>query len=228
MFSHDENSAAYSACNVKGGDISSWNGKSSYMGQSSNLPLYDYKQQANTVLIENKIKPKNMYGYFMYTNATTFTNMNKIDTSDCVDMGSCFWLCKNVSSLNLSSWDTSKVTSMNSMFGNCSNLSSVSLNNWDTSSVQDMRDMFSMTSNGQKTELTHLDLSSFDTSGLRMQSLYGTNQGGMANMFNYCSKLTTIVYGDKFVKPSYWQTTYPQSNNEGTFTNCPANKPSWW
>ena len=40
-------------------------------------------------------------------------------------------------------------------------------------------------------------------------------------MFHYCTSLSAITYGQKFVKANGLNVT-------DMFINCPANKPSWW
>lgn len=173
VFSHDENSEGYSACNVKLGDC-----QNSYFhtDQSINTPesicpwtpylcnysydgingrFSDGDNNAQTVLIENKIKPKNMQGWFWWgMKLTSFQGLNNIDTSQVTSMAETFCYCVRTPSLDLSSWDTSNVNSMK-------------------------------------------------------------------EMFNYCISLQSVNYGDKFIKKEGCSTS-------SMFTQCRANKPSWW
>ena len=83
----------------------------------------------------------------------------------------------------------------------------VGIEKLDTSCTTSMSRMFDSCMS-----LTSLDLSHFDSSQV----------SSMNEMFVRCTNLKTITYGPKFVKKdSSVDVSY-------MFTNCPANKPSWW
>lgn len=94
-----------------------------------------------------------------FTNVTSFTGLNKLDTSNVTNMRSMFDGCKKLTSLDVSHFNTAKVVSMYQMFFNCKALTSLNLSGWDTSNVTDMSAMFDSCN-----ALTSLDLSGFDTS----------------------------------------------------------------
>lgn len=142
MFSHDENSVNYSACDTKYGDISELKG---YVAREK-----WYNKTIYRAFIENKIKPKDMQNWFsLYagsysTNPTTLQRVDgveNIDTSQCTNMTALF--CNSqIVNLDLSSWDTSNVVSMSCMFQGCQKLSNLNISSFDTSLVGSMNNMF--------------------------------------------------------------------------------------
>ena len=193
VFSHDENSAGYSACDTKYGDISDNNGVefgsyddgdgiSIYRYVRTNSKWYNSLRSASAVTIENKIKPTNMDCYFYgFYNGQIINGLEKIDISECNSFKKAFAVGSNVQGLeNLSSWDVSKVTDMSYMFSETSVSTLSGITNWDVSNVEDMSYMF----NGA-TSLTQLDLSNWDTSKVKT----------MASMFSACSNITKLNWG---------------------------------
>lgn len=81
----------------------------------------------------------------------------------------------------------------------------------DTTKVTNMGWMFSGCSG-----LTSLDLSSFNTSNV---TKYGKQYANDYGMFQGCTNLTTITYGENFIYKDEATTT-------NMFLNCPANKPT--
>ena len=259
VFSHSDESEAYSACNLKFGDVSNEQGSLSNNWHdclgSSDFTIH----KVDAVLIENKIKPKNMCGMFSgLSRITSIEGISNIDTSQCTNMAALFSNCNNLTSVDLSRFDTSNVTDMSCMFKSCYKLENLNLASFKTSNVVDMENMFgsccnitsldlSMFDTSKVTSmysmfngctiLTSLDVSSFDTSNvttmcdmfsecreitnLDISNFNTTKVNSFENMFRLAKKLTTIVYGDAFVKGSTTKTS-------SMFYSCPANKPSWW
>lgn len=77
-----------------------------------------------------------------FTNVTSFTGLNKLDTSNVTNMNGMFNGCYALTSLDLSKFDTSKVTNMDGMFEGCKALTSLNLSSFDTSKVTSMSSMF--------------------------------------------------------------------------------------
>ena len=205
MFSHSEDSDGYSSCDNKYGDISNdaYNYPFGPVSFATARPYGDITSNIISVNIENKIKPKNM-AYWFYNISGNISGLTNIDTSQCASLNGCFYGNKAGISLDLSSWDTSNVTNMASLFSS-SKYSSVNVSNWDTSKATTMQYMFA------GNPITSLNLSSFDTG----------NVTSMENMFAYCENLSSITYGNRFVKKS-------GCNTSGMFSGCLANKPDWW
>ena len=107
----------------------------------------------------------------------SFTNLDKIDTSNVTDMYSMFSACKSLVSLDVSKFDTSKVTNMSFMFSSCCKLASLDVSNFITSKVTRMNSMFM-----DCASLTSLDVSKFDTS----------NVTAMSFMFLRCTSLKVL------------------------------------
>ena len=118
-----------------------------------------------------------------FTNVTSFTGLNKLDTSNVTNMQTMFNNLDNIQTLDLSSFNTSKVTNFYSIFGGNDKLTTLNLTGWDTSAAKDMGQMFYSCS-----ALTALDLSGFDTS----------NVTNMSYMFNGCRKLKSVTLGKDF------------------------------
>ncbi|MGN0709977.1 MAG: BspA family leucine-rich repeat surface protein, partial [Anaerovoracaceae bacterium] len=92
----------------------------------------------------DKIKPKSTACWFStFDLAASIEGLEKLDTSETIDMNRMFFKCNALTSIDTSHLDTSKVTNMSSMFFGCGNLTSLDVSKFDTSKVQDMRYMFS-------------------------------------------------------------------------------------
>lgn len=113
----------------------------------------------------------------------TFSNLNKLDTSNITNMRNMFDTCK-ATSLDVSNFDTSKCTTMYGMFYDCSSLTSLDVSSFDTSKCTTMFYMFY----GCR-KLTSLDISNFDLRNC-LQCSY---------MFQYCSVLAYLKFGENFL-----------------------------
>ena len=101
--------------------------------------------------------------------------LEKLNTSNAINMSKMFQGCKELKLLDLSNFDTSKVTNMEFMFDDCNKLIEIKgLENFKTNNVTDMCEMFR---NCNKIE--SLNLSNFVTSKVN----------NMCLMFDECNKL---------------------------------------
>lgn len=138
-----------------------------------------------------------------YSNCTSITGLNNLDTSEATSMTNMFAGCTKLATLdveslstkatssmegmfkgcaaltalNVSNFRTIRVTSMKEMFAGCSGLQGIDVKDFRTVNVNDMSAMFKGCSN-----LTAIDVSGFDT----------TNVENFASMFSGCSKLSSI------------------------------------
>ena len=104
--------------------------------------------------------------------------LDKLITSNLIDMEGMFQDCAEIESLDLSNFDTSNVTNMAFLFNNCNNLKEIKgLDQFKTNRVTDIKSMFQSCYN-----LEYIDLSNFDTS----------NVENMEYMFDDCHKLKGI------------------------------------
>lgn len=139
-----------------------------------------------------------------YTNCTSITGLENLDTSNvtdmtnmfadcsslssletenlstnaCSSMSNMFTNCKSLTSLDVSGFKTIRTTNMSGMFEGCVGLKNIDVTNFRTVNVTDMSSMFKNCS-----ALTSLDVSEFNTSRV-------TN---FASMFSGCSGLTSIM-----------------------------------
>ena len=177
-----------------------------------------------TVTFKDIIKMRNCSSLFSFCqNLEYIYNIENLDTSECIDMQSMFYYCKNLKELNVNYFDTSNVTNMRCMFVNCNRLISLDLHSWNTSHVSRMDFMFDCCSNLQVLDISNfnttkvplmtdmflncyklkkLDLSNFDT----------RNCVDMSRMFCQCFDLQEIIVSSK------WNTT--NADTKDMFTDC--------
>ncbi len=143
------------------------------------VPWADYANSVTSVDIAEgyAVKPVSTHGWLKDAKNLTSANLERLDTSNVVDMGHMFINCSSLESLDVTGFDTSKVTNMTNMFTDCSKLQTLDVSNFDTSNVTGMGGMFCMC-----TGLTSLDLRNFDTS--KVTSFNQT--------FGYCRNLTEL------------------------------------
>ena len=97
-----------------------------------------------TVDFEDVIHPTSTaYWFDSCSNLEKIKNINKLDTSNVVDMTNMFINCSALTNLDLSSFNTSSVNSMLNMFSGCSSLTSLDLSSFNTNNVSNMYFMFS-------------------------------------------------------------------------------------
>ena len=131
-----------------------------------------------TVTFLDVVKPINCCGLFSYCESLEhINNIENLDTSECINLGSIFYYCTNLKEVDVSHFDTSKVTQMYCMFTKCEKITSLNLSNFDTSNVENTSHMFNSCF-----ALTTLDLTSFNTS-----KIFFTEK-----MFTHCKSLKQI------------------------------------
>ncbi len=160
--------------------------------------------------------------FYDYTNCTTISDLQILDTSSAINMRYMFANCQSLENLNLSSFKTSNVEEMNFMFKGCSKLTTLDLSGFDTSKVTNMDSMFKECS-----ALKNLEISNFNTeqvtemegmfhkTGLTELSLNHFNTSKVTNMeymFSYCENLTSLKI-DNF-------DTTNVTNMKYMFSNC--------
>ena len=136
--------------------------------------------------------------------------------------------CSSLATISgLNFWTTSNVTNMNSLFEGCQALTALGTDTnhglpTDTSSVVKMKRMFKNCSS-----LETLDLNSFDTGNVEKKPDVGSNETGMAGMFDGCSSLAKVTLGSDF-------TFYGKDGGTSTLGTLPVNQVSpshtneWW
>ena len=115
MFSHDESSEGYSACDTKYGDISENSGFSVPTAPSNKAPYVSIVSQIKSVNIENKIKPKSMSCWFTNIVSLTAIDLSNVNTSQCNSTSLMFMGCRNLTSANYGS-DFVKPENVSDMF----------------------------------------------------------------------------------------------------------------
>ncbi|MGX4687141.1 BspA family leucine-rich repeat surface protein [Vagococcus sp. JNUCC 83] len=111
------------------------------------------------------------------TNTTQIEGLNKLDTSNAINMQGMFSKAGSLVSIDLSNFNTSNVTNMNSMFYKVTSVTQLDASTFDTKQVTDMTAMFE-----GSTSLKTLDLSNFDTVSVTK----------MRQMFNNLHNLATL------------------------------------
>ncbi|MBO4460829.1 MAG: BspA family leucine-rich repeat surface protein [Clostridiales bacterium] len=132
----------------------------------------------------------------------TTVDLTGLNSSKVTNMEKMFYQCKKLTKIKgLDNFNTSSVTSMYGLFGGCAELTDFSYKHFNTSKVENFQAMF------EKVPLKNIDLSSYDTSSATR----------MSNMFNGCSNLETLKFGNKFV-------TSKVTNFSGMFNGCSSLK----
>ena len=214
VFSHSEDSPKYSECDTKYGDK-----QDVIFNPGGFCPCYDLRP--SLIIVENKIKPKNMTSWFANCAfVSDYSFVSNIDTSQCTSFKNLFSQTTTtlqgisyLKNIDLSMWDTSKVTDMSRMFYSNNNLTSVNMSGWNTGSLIDVDSMFYYCNKS----LQYLDFASWDT----------TNVLNFTNMFYNDYSLININYGDSFVRNpnSYISNMFYKVNGNHKLN---VNKPSWW
>lgn len=142
------------------------------------------------------------YLFYNFSNLTSIYGLNKLDTSNTVDMQYMFDKCFKLTSIDCSAFNTSKVENMAFLFGDCLSLEYIDTSKFITSKVTDMCGMFY-----NCIKLTNLDLRNFNTSNV-------TNMGWMFSS-NYQSPMMSLTSIDV----SSFNTS-KVTNMDGMFYNC--------
>ena len=143
-----------------------------------NGTIENLNTSVKTVNFLDVVKFKNCDGLFYgCSNLESISHIENLDTSECVDMNSMFYYCKNLKELDVSHFDTSKISQMGCMFTKCEKLTNLDVSKWDTRNVKGMQHMFNSCQS-----LTSLDLSNFHTENVK----------SFVGMFNNCYKITSF------------------------------------
>lgn len=216
VFSHDENSPKYSACDTKYGDCK--DSMNSGYKSGNPRPYLAVRSSIKKINIENTIAPQNINNlFFALTNVEEVENLTNINVKKCTEFAHVFeGLSKNAVKhprLDLTGWKTNNVTSMQYMFCE-TRASSVEFSGWDTSNVTDMSYMFWDFDIDNNT----IDLSDFNSKNLHT----------ITEMFAY-SNVTSLIFTNKFSQSNskvLGQFSYEDSNRQVYMNSGIANNSS--
>lgn len=224
---------------------------------SSTLPSwYAQREFITTVVFDDSFAActsviSMAWWFYMCTNLTSITGLEKLNTTNVTDMRSMFFGCSSLTSLNLSGFNTASVTNMGGMFTGCGSLTSLDVSHFNTANVETMISMFQ----GCRS-LTSLDVSNFNTAkvtdmtglftdcssltSLNVSNFNTTNVTYMIGMFDGCSSLTSLDLNNfntanvtnmnlMFYKSSglttiYCNDTWDCGSSADMFTNCTSLK----
>ena len=115
--------------------------------QHQQIPWDSNHKNVQSVIFQDTIKPVSTAYWFYsynkdYANFTSVTGLEKLDTSNVIDMSCMFYNCDDLTTLDVSHFDTSNVIDMSRMFSSCQNLATLDVSCFDTSKVTSMNQMF--------------------------------------------------------------------------------------
>lgn len=106
-----------------------------------NAPWWSHRADILSVKVIDRIKPKNMCGWFYWFVNVTSIDLGPIDTSEVTSLFGTFDRCFKLQTLDVSMMDTSKVKNMCcAFFGD--ELTELDLSSWNLSNVNDFSYMF--------------------------------------------------------------------------------------
>lgn len=106
-----------------------------------NAPWWSHRADILSVKVIDRIKPKNMCGWFYWFVNVTSIDLGPIDTSENTSLYGTFDRCFKLQTLDVSMMDTSKVKNMCcAFFGD--ELTELDLSSWNFSNVNDFSYMF--------------------------------------------------------------------------------------
>ena len=106
-----------------------------------NAPWWSHRADILSVKVIDRIKPKNMCGWFYWFVNVTSIDLGPIDTSEVTSLYGTFDRCFKLQTLDVSMMDTSKVKNMCcAFFGD--ELTELDLSSWNLSNVNDFSYMF--------------------------------------------------------------------------------------
>ena len=167
----------------------------------NSVPWNGDKNIVRVEIVDGGIQPISLAHWFEdLSNASSFSGLEKLDTSRVTSLWGTFWGCESIVSLSgLNTWDTSKVTSMLGTFSGCKSLQSLDLTGWSPISVEETTVMFSGCSSLRAVS----GLASWDVSNVTV----------MGSMFNGCSSLQSLS------DIAQWNTGKVE-NLSGLFASC--------
>lgn len=159
-------------------------------------------------VIDSGIQPRSTAWWFYLCTSMTTCDLNKLDTSKCVNMCWMFRSCSSLTTLDVSKLDTHLVTDLSSMFRDSPELGELDVRNWNVSKATNMGNMFN--SCRRLTNLTGAE--NWNTS----------SNEHFDNMFANCVKLT--------LNASRWDTSAAKGATKHTGFNLSApgvRAPQW-
>ena len=93
-------------------------------------------------VVDSGIQPRSTAWWFYLCTAMTTCDLNKLDTSKCVNMCWMFRSCSSLTTLDVSKLDTHLVTDLSSMFRDSPELGELDVRNWNVSKATNMGNMF--------------------------------------------------------------------------------------
>lgn len=149
-----------------------------YGTRPGNRPYHTYRTGITSVVVDEAVSLNYASQLFYgFSNATTFTDLYKLDTSTVTSMEEMFGHCSSVTALDVTHFNTSNVVNMRAVFEGCTLLASLDVTHFNTANVTDMFMLFDSCA-----ALTSIDVSHFVT----------TNVTNMGDMFYGCSSLTSL------------------------------------
>lgn len=131
----------------------------SFWGTSTYRSLVTKVYFDDSFTSDSRARPRTISAWFAgFSKVKEFTNIEKLNLSQCKGFGYVFQNCSSVESLDLSAWNTSAAQTMSAIFHGCSALKTLNVSGWDTSKVMRMNGAFRDT-----VSLTSLDLHSWNT-----------------------------------------------------------------
>lgn len=104
-----------------------------------NTPWYDKREKIQSVeVIDNNIKPKDISFWFQNFHQCNEFQMNKLDTSNIIQMINTFDRCYKAIHLAINQWDVSHIKTIAQAFLNDTSLEEIDLSGWRTSSLQSL------------------------------------------------------------------------------------------
>ena len=109
--------------------------------------------------------------------------LDKLDTSNVIDMNHMFFMCSATESLDVSHFDTSKVEDMSNMFYGCYEVDLLDVTNWEVSTVTNMNCLFREVGMNED-EVEIRGLADWDVSNVTDPSYMFLDAGTIATTFN--------------------------------------------
>ena len=107
-----------------------------------NAPWWSHRADILSVKVVDRIKPKNMSGWFYYFVNVTSIDLGPIDTSEVTSLFGTFDRCFKLKTLDVSMLNTAKVRNMGCAFYGDENLTQLDLSNWNFSNVTNISHAF--------------------------------------------------------------------------------------
>lgn len=151
-----------------------------------------------------------------FSNVTSITGLENIDTSKVTDMQFMFANLRVTSLSGIDKWDVSNVTDTSYMFYRSTSLTSIDLSGWNTTKLQNTKGMFAgyytpggyrLSAENYPMAIASIDLSGWDAKNLK----------NISYMFYRCESLQTVYANDTWNSKSV-------NNTIDVFNNCLALK----